>query len=77
MHAQQIPGGGHAGAPPMLGMPHPSLAPGALGLASLGNGTAPHSLSMMNKPELHRPEESKSASGISVPDERHVSTHFT
>lgn len=66
MHAQQIPG---QGAPPMpLGMPHPSL-PGALG-GPLGLGSAPsqHPLSILNKQELHRPEETKSNSGLSVSD---------
>ncbi|KAG4065010.1 hypothetical protein HA402_004133 [Bradysia odoriphaga] len=66
MHAQQIPG---QGAPPMpLGMPHPSI-PGALG-GPLGLGSAPsqHPLSILNKQELHRPEETKSNSGLSVPD---------
>lgn len=51
-----------------LGMPHPSL-PGALG-GPLGLGSAPpqHPLSILNKQELHRPEETKSNSGLSVPD---------
>lgn len=90
MHAQQLPG--HAGAPPMpLGMPHPSLAPGALGAAAaaaaaaaggapggvggpLGLGNPPPGHPLALKPEPHRPEETKSNSGMSVPDQdRHVS----
>lgn len=51
-----------------LGMPHPSI-PGALG-GPLGPLGAPsqHALSILNKQELHRPEETKSNSGLSVPD---------
>lgn len=65
MHAQQIPVG-HA--PPLpLGMPHPSLPPGAL------PGTPPtHPLAMLGpKSELHRPDDSKSTSGMSLNEERH------
>lgn len=71
MHASQLPVG-HAGPPPMpLGMPHPSL-PGALGgPLSLGNTPSQHPLAILNKPDLHRPEENKSNSGLSVPEDRH------
>lgn len=64
MHAQQIPVG-HA--PPLpLGMQHPSLPPGAM------PGTPPtHALAMLGKSELHRPDDAKSTSGMSVNDERH------
>ena len=70
MHAQQIPG-----APPMP-MPHPSLGPGGLGGPLALGGTPPqHPLAILNKPELHRPEESKSnISGLSMPDDRHRSS---
>lgn len=83
MHAQQLPG--HAGAPPMpLGMPHPSLAPGALGAAAaaaagaaggpLGLGQPPAGHPLAIKQDPHRPEETKSNSGLSVSDQdRHVS----
>ena len=75
MHAQQMPGG-HGGAPPMpMGIPHPGpIAPGALGgPLSLGNAPSQHPLSILNKQELHRSEETKSNSGLSsgVPDDRH------
>lgn len=77
-------GGGAPGAPPIpIGMPHP-IAPGvgvgALGAGQLGGlaGAPPGpggqhpSLSIISKQELHRPEESKSNSGMSgVPDDRH------
>uniref|UniRef100_A0A1B0GIE9 Groucho/TLE N-terminal Q-rich domain-containing protein n=2 Tax=Lutzomyia longipalpis TaxID=7200 RepID=A0A1B0GIE9_LUTLO len=71
MHAQQLPA--HAGAPPMpIGMPHPSIAPGALGgPLGLANTPGQHPLAILNKQELHRPEESKSNSGLSVPEDRH------
>lgn len=71
MRAQQIPAS--HGAPPMpITMPHP-IAAGALGgQLGLGNAPAQHPLSILNKQELHRPEESKSNSGLgSVPDDRH------
>ncbi|XP_055693743.1 protein groucho-like isoform X1 [Lutzomyia longipalpis] len=76
MHAQQLPA--HAGAPPMpIGMPHPSIAPGALGgPLGLANTPGQHPLAILNKQELHRPEESKSNSGLSVPEDRHVSNEF-
>ncbi|GAB0097142.1 TLE_N domain-containing protein [Sergentomyia squamirostris] len=71
MHAQQLPA--HAGAPPMpIGMPHPSIAPGALGgPLGLANTPGQHPLAILNKQEIHRPEESKSSSGLSVPEDRH------
>lgn len=86
MHAQQLPG--HAGAPPIpLNMPHPGLpalgapagsaaAGAAAGAGPLGLGNPPpqHSLAILNKADVHRPEETKSNSGISVSDQdRHVS----
>lgn len=75
MHAQQIPGA--HGAPPMpVGMPHPSLGPGALGgpLGALGSTPPQHPLAILNKQELHRPEESKSSNSNIMPlDDRHVS----
>lgn len=65
MHAQQLPVG--HGAPPMpIGLPHPSLPPGAL-----GSTPSQHPLAMLGKSELIRPEESKSISGLSGSDERH------
>lgn len=68
MHAQQLPVG--HGAPPMpIGMPHPSLPPGALG--PLGSTPGQHPLAILNKPDLHRPDDTKSNSGLSVADERH------
>lgn len=73
-----------------LGMPHPSLAPGALGAAAaaaaaaaggppgaggpLGLGNPPPGHPLALKPDPHRPEETKSNSGMSASDqERHVS----
>ena len=89
MHAQQLPGHAGA-PPMPLGMPHPSLvpggalsaaaaaaaaaagAPGAGGPLGLGNPPPGHPLAL--KPEPHRPEETKSNSGMSVSDQdRHVS----
>lgn len=74
MHAQQIPGA--HGAPPMpVGMPHPSLGPGGLGgpLGALGSTPPQHPLAILNKQELHRPEESKSSNSNIMPlDDRHV-----
>ncbi|KXJ77080.1 hypothetical protein RP20_CCG008373 [Aedes albopictus] len=76
MHAQQIPGA--HGAPPMpVGMPHPSLGPGALGgpLSALGSTPPQHPLAILNKQELHRPEESKSSNSNIMPlDDRHRSS---
>jgi groucho len=73
MHAQQLTG--HAGgAPPMpIGLPHP-LAPAAAAIAGplgLPNTPSQHALSILNKQDIHRPEESKSGSGLSVPEDRH------
>lgn len=74
MHAQQLPGHA-AGAPPMpIGMPHPSLGPGGALAGPLGLPNAPsqHALAILNKQEIHRPEESKSGSGLSDrPEDRH------
>lgn len=73
MHAQQIPGA--HGAPPIpVGMPHPSLGPGALGgPLALGSTPPQHPLAILNKQELHRPEESKSSNSNIMPlDDRHV-----
>lgn len=79
MRAQQVPAS-HGGAPP-IGMPHPSS--GALGAGGSSGGPlglvnvpgAQHPLSILNKQDLHRPEESKSNSGMSgVPDDRHRSS---
>lgn len=76
MHAQQIPGA--HGAPPMpVGMPHPSLGPGGLGgpLGALGSTPPQHPLAILNKQELHRPEESKSSNSNIMPlDDRHRSS---
>ncbi|XP_053689814.1 protein groucho-like isoform X2 [Sabethes cyaneus] len=76
MHAQQIPGA--HGAPPMpVGMPHPSLGPGGLGgpLGALGGTPPQHPLAILNKQELHRPEESKSSNSNIMPlDDRHRSS---
>lgn len=70
MHAQQIPSS--HGAPPMpIGMPHP-IAPGSIGgPLGLGNAPSQHPLSILSKQDMHRPEETKSNSGLSVPDDRH------
>lgn len=63
MHAQQLPVG-HP--PPLpLGMPHPSLPPGAIPGAA-----PPHPLAMLGK-DLHRPDDAKSTSGMSANEERH------
>uniref|UniRef100_A0A182M2D2 Groucho/TLE N-terminal Q-rich domain-containing protein n=1 Tax=Anopheles culicifacies TaxID=139723 RepID=A0A182M2D2_9DIPT len=75
MHAQQIPGA--HGAPPIpVGMPHPSLGPGALGgPLALGSTPPQHPLAILNKQELHRPEESKSSNSNIMPlDDRHRSS---
>lgn len=75
-------GGGAPGAPPIpIGMPHPIAPGGALSAAQLSGltGAPPtggpggqHPLSIINKQDLHRPEESKSSGGMSgVPDDRH------
>lgn len=65
MHAQQIPVG-HGPQPPIpLGMPHPSLPPGAL-----SNTPPQHPLAMLGKSELHRPDDAKSSSGLSATEER-------
>lgn len=65
-----------------IGMPHP-ISSGALGAGGSGGGPlglvnvpgAQHPLSILNKQDLHRPEESKSNSGMSgVPDDRHRSS---
>ncbi|XP_065169303.1 transducin-like enhancer protein 4 isoform X2 [Atheta coriaria] len=75
MHAQQLPA--HA-APPIPMMPHPGLA-GAppssaaslLGLSGALGAPGQHPLSMLVKPELHRPDDVKSNSGINSAEERH------
>ncbi|XP_030760957.1 transducin-like enhancer protein 4 isoform X2 [Sitophilus oryzae] len=73
MHAQQLP----AHAPPIPMMPHPSLAgaPPNTAASLLGlSGALPaqHPLSMLaSKPELHRPDDVKSNSGINSAEERH------
>lgn len=72
MQVQQIPG--HSAPPMPMGMPHPSLPPGALG-GPLG-APSQHALAILNKQELHRPEETKSNSGLSAPEDRHVSFCF-
>lgn len=67
MHAQQLPA--HA-APPIPMMPHPGLA-GAppssaaslLGLSGALGAPGHNPLSMLAKPELHRPDDVKSNSG--------------
>lgn len=79
MHAQQLPGHAAAAPPMPIGMPHhPSLAPsGSLtGPLGLPNTPSQHALSILNKQEIHRPEESKSGSGLSVPEDRHVNLLF-
>uniref|UniRef100_A0A6P7F4C6 Transducin-like enhancer protein 4 n=1 Tax=Diabrotica virgifera virgifera TaxID=50390 RepID=A0A6P7F4C6_DIAVI len=74
MHAQQLPT--HA-APPIPMMPHPGLggAPSssAASLLSLSGALpAQHPLSMLaSKPDLHRPDDVKSNSGINSAEERH------
>ncbi|CAH1100207.1 unnamed protein product [Psylliodes chrysocephalus] len=74
MHAQQLPT--HA-APPIPMMPHPSLggAPPSSAASLLGlSGALPaqHPLSMLaSKPDLHRPDDVKSNSGINSAEERH------
>lgn len=71
MHAQQLPGGHSSTAPTLpLGMPHPTLGSGGAlgGPLGLPNPPNQHTLALLNKPEIHRPEDSKSASGI---DDRH------
>lgn len=74
MHAQQLPGHASAAPPMPLGMPHPSLGPGGAlgGPLGLPNTPSQHALAILNKPEIHRPEESKSGSGLSVSEDRHV-----
>jgi groucho len=76
MHAQQLPA--HA-APPIPMMPHPGLA-GAppstaaslLGLSGALGAPGQHPLSMLaSKPDLHRPDDVKSNSGINSAEERH------
>ncbi|XP_018574154.1 transducin-like enhancer protein 4 [Anoplophora glabripennis] len=73
MHAQQLPT--HA-APPIPMIPHPlggappSSAASLLGLS--GPLPAQHPLSMLaSKPDLHRPDDVKSNSGINSAEERH------
>lgn len=69
------------GVPPGMPMaiPHPGLTPGSLNGQLALTGAPPgagHPLAML-KGELHRPEESKSAGGMSASDERHhVSLNF-
>ncbi|KAF7285250.1 hypothetical protein GWI33_011380 [Rhynchophorus ferrugineus] len=76
MHAQQLP----AHAPPIPMMPHPSLAgaPPNTAASILGlSGALPaqHPFSTLaSKPELHRPDDVKSNSGINTAEERHVSS---
>ncbi|XP_063909737.1 transducin-like enhancer protein 4 isoform X1 [Zophobas morio] len=76
MHAQQLPA--HA-APPIPMMPHPGLA-GAppstaaslLGLSGALGAPGQHPLSILaSKPDLHRPDDVKSNSGINSAEERH------
>ncbi|GLV31694.1 groucho [Carabus blaptoides fortunei] len=76
MHAQQLPA--HA-APPIPMMPHPGLA-GAppssaaslLGLSGALAAPGQHPLSMLGaKPDLHRPDDIKSNSGLNSTEERH------
>lgn len=76
MHAQQLPAGHGGGAPSMpVGIPH--LGPGGLGAPlAISNAPSQHPLSILNKPDLHRPEEAKSTSGLSATDERHVRIYF-
>ncbi|XP_060524762.1 transducin-like enhancer protein 4 [Cylas formicarius] len=77
MHAQQLPA--HA-APPIPMMPHPGLAgaPPSTAASLLGlSGALPaqHPLSMLaSKPDLHRPDDVKSNSGINSAEERHRSS---
>ncbi|XP_049821716.1 transducin-like enhancer protein 4 isoform X2 [Aethina tumida] len=73
MHAQQLPA--HA-APPIPMMPHPGLgAPPSSAASLLGlSGALPaqHPLQMLaSKPDIHRPDDVKSNSGINSAEERH------
>lgn len=68
MHAQH-PHGAPPGMP--MGIPHPGLTPGSLNGQLALTGGPSHPLAMLNKQELSRPEESKSAGGMSGTDERH------
>lgn len=73
MHAQHPHGG--PGMP--MAIPHPVLTPGSLnGQLALPGGPSQHPLAMLNKQELHRPEESKSVGGMSGTDERHNVSFF-
>uniref|UniRef100_A0A336KSH6 CSON014834 protein n=1 Tax=Culicoides sonorensis TaxID=179676 RepID=A0A336KSH6_CULSO len=66
----QHPHGGPPGIP--MAIPHPGLTPGSMnGQLALPGGPSQHPLAMLNKQEMHRPEESKSVGGMSGTDERH------
>ncbi|XP_055385778.1 protein groucho-like [Condylostylus longicornis] len=72
MHTQTIPG--HATAPTIpLPLSHPGAMPGSLPGGPIGLPNTPGGHPML-KQEIHRPDDAKSSSGMSVNEERHRSS---
>lgn len=68
---QQIHQHPHGAAPPGMSIPHPGLTPGSINGQLALTGPPQHPLAMLNKGDMHRPEESKSVGAMSASDERH------